>query len=68
ASRRFQLNAVVAQYAELLAGGFWARGTSLEEVRVSAERVRGLLPDDPSVVELVELVSRTERVESGAVM
>ena len=36
---------------------YWARGSSLEEVMVLAQRVNTLLPDDPDVTEFADLVT-----------
>ena len=55
ASPSFQLAAVVAEYAEILSESYWARGSSLEEVMVLAQRVNTLLPDDPDVTEFADL-------------
>ena len=62
ASPRLQLDAVVAEYAEVLRGSYWAQDSSLEEVRSQAQRVGTLLPDDPDVAEFVDLVMRAESI------
>lgn len=62
ASRRFQLNAVVAEYAEILRESYWARGSNLAEVRRQAQRVSALLPDDPDVTEFVYLVTQAQQI------
>ena len=55
ASPTFQLAAVVAEYAELLRGSYWAREGSLEQVSQEAWRVSGLLSHDHQVNEFASL-------------
>ena len=62
ASPRFQLDAAVAEYAEILRGSYWARYGSLEEVRIMAQRVGVLLQDDPDVIEFAYLVTQAEQI------
>ena len=64
ASPRFQMAAVVAEYAEVLRESYWAQGGSLEEVASEANRVQRLLPSEPDFAEFAALVSRAERIES----
>ncbi len=64
ASARFQMSAVVAEYAEILRESYWAQGSSLERVAAEAIRVQGLLPSDEDVSELASLVSRAEGIQS----
>lgn len=61
ASPRFQLNAAVAEYAEILRESYWAQDSSLERVSELAQRVNGLLPGDEDVEEFTDLVARAER-------
>jgi Ca-activated chloride channel family protein len=58
ASIRFQLAAVVAEYAEILRGSYWARESSLVDVAWEARRIAEYLPHDANVVEFVGLVER----------
>jgi Ca-activated chloride channel family protein len=58
ASPRFQLSAVVAEYAEILHNSYWAKGSSLENVAREAHRVAEYLPGDEAVTEFVGLVDR----------
>ena len=60
ASPRFQLDAAAAEYAEILRGSYWARGSSLAAVRELTQRLSKLLPDDPNVAEFASLVARSE--------
>ena len=62
ASPRFQMAAVVAEYAELLRGSYWAQDGSLNAVVPEARRVRDLLAEDVSVAEFADLAARTEQV------
>ena len=57
ASPRFQLAATVAQYAEVLRRSYWAQHTTLNDVRYHADRVGGILRDDPEVTEFARLVN-----------
>ena len=65
ASPRFQLSAVVAEYAEILRESFWAQEGSLGKVVAEASRVLGLLPEDSDVAEFAALVTQAERIESS---
>ena len=65
ASPRFQLSAVVAEYAEILRNSYWAQEGSLQAVASHARRVQELLMDDPDVAEFADLVSRAVRIESS---
>jgi Ca-activated chloride channel family protein len=62
AAPRFQWDVVVAEYAEILRGSYWAEGSSLATVLEEAERVGRLLPDDPDVFEFVDLVRRASTI------
>ena len=65
ASPRFQLSAVVAEYAEILRESFWAQEGSLGKVVAEASRVLRLLPEDSDVAEFAALVTQAERIESS---
>jgi len=58
ASIRFQLAAVVAEYAEILRESYWARESSLEDVAWEARRIAENLPHDADVAEFVSLAER----------
>jgi Ca-activated chloride channel family protein len=58
ASVRFQLAAVVTEYAEVLRHSYWAKDSSLDDVLMQARRVAAYLPDDEDVVEFLQLVER----------
>jgi len=62
ASIRFQLDAVVAEYAEILRESYWAKGSSLEDVLLQARRIAEYLPHDPDVAEFVRLVEQATQL------
>ena len=64
-SRRFQLAAVVAEYAEILRESYWAQEGSLSEVAAEAARIERLLPQDENVTEFVELIKLAEQINSS---
>ncbi len=64
ASPRFQMAAVVAEYAEVLRESYWAQEGSLEDVANEARRVRELIPQDADVAEFTDLVVRAELINS----
>ena len=66
AAPRFQLSAVVAEYAELLRESYWARDGSLEAVAAEAARVSRLLPNDGAVAEFAGLTVRAARLAEEA--
>jgi len=68
ASIRFQLDAVVAEYAEILRESYWARESSLEDVVWEARRIAEYLPRDVEVAEFVSLVERASRVNEQVAM
>ena len=57
---RFQVTAVVAQYAEILRQSYWAKdaGTKLEDVARDAQRIAEYLPRDPDVQEFAQLAAK----------
>ncbi len=62
ASPNFQCAVVVAEYAEVLRGSFWAEGNTLAGVLEEAERVAELVPHDADMAEFVELVNRAAQI------
>jgi Ca-activated chloride channel family protein len=58
ASIRFQLDAVVAEYAEILRNSYWARGSSLDDVARQARRIAEYLSKDADVSEFAMLVEQ----------
>ena len=66
ASARFQLAAVVAEYAEILRESYWAQDGSLEDVVAQARRVQGLLPRGSDVAEFADLTQRTLSVHDSS--
>ena len=64
ASPRFQMAAVVAEYAEILRESYWAQEGSLEDVVSEARRIQALLPEEIDFAEFTDLVVRTERIQA----
>ena len=58
ASARFQLDTVVAEYAEILRDSHWTQNGSLKDVRALTQHVNRLLPNDPDVAEFGRLATR----------
>ena len=63
ASTRFQLAAVVAEFAEILRNSYWAQDGSLTQVLAEARRLQDLLESDSDVAEFANLVDSTLRVQ-----
>lgn len=65
-SPRFQLDVVVAQYAEVLRESIWASqsGSDLVEVGNWAAQLPGLIPDDPEVAEFAGLARQAAAIGS----
>ena len=63
-SPRFQLAAVVAEFAEVLRGSYWASDGSLEAVAGEGRRVQQLMPEASDVAEFVSLVSQAEGLQN----
>ena len=64
ASPRFQMSAVVAEYAEILRESYWAQEGSMEAVISQARRIQQLLPEEIDFAEFTDLAVRTERIQS----
>ena len=65
-SHSFQMAAVVAKYAEILRGNYWAQDGSLYDVATEAHRVQQLLPGQTDVAEFAELAERTQWIAQAA--
>jgi Ca-activated chloride channel family protein len=61
-SPRFQLTAVVAEYAEILRDSYWAKESSLEEVAQEARHIAEYLPQDMDVQEFAELATQAAQI------
>ena len=57
-SPRFQLDAVVAEYAEILGDSYWAQKGDLANVALEAQRIAEYMPHDDDVQEFARLVWR----------
>ncbi len=64
ADPRYQLAAIVAQYAELLRHSPWAAGTSSQQLVNHAYWLSSLLWDDAEVIEFASLVSRASQIRA----
>ena len=64
ATARFQLAAVVAEFAEVLRGSYWAQEGSLEAVASEARRLRQLMPEAADVAEFASLTVQAERLQN----
>jgi Ca-activated chloride channel family protein len=62
ADPRFQLVAIAAQYAEVLRGSPWAAETSLTQLYNMAYPLLNSLPEDPDVIEFVNLIGRATQI------
>ena len=62
-SPRFQLSAIVAEYAELLRGSYWAQEGSLAQVAQEAQRLQTLMEWEPEVTEFTALTARAASIE-----
>ena len=66
ASSRFQLAAVVAEFAEVLRGSYWAREGSLQAVSDEARRLQQLMPQAPDVAEFASLTAQAAHLHDLA--
>lgn len=64
---RFQLDATVAEYAEILRGSYWARDNTLENIVAEAQRIAEYLPNDADVQEFANLVTRAAGLRTNTV-
>ena len=63
ASNRFQLAAVVAEFAEVLRGSYWAREGTLDAVADEARRLQQLMPGTSEVAEFAGLAAQAARLQ-----
>ncbi len=61
-SPRFQLTAAVAQFAEILRGNVWAKGSKMRDVLNVMTNLRNQLPFDNDVSEFTSLVEQAARL------
>ena len=62
----FQLSAVVAEFAEVLRGSYWAREGNLQAVAEEARRIQRLLPDSTAVSDFASLAIQAASFEAEA--
>jgi Ca-activated chloride channel family protein len=63
-----RLASVVAEFAEILRGSYWARGSSLTDLFQRAQKVSGQLAGTrraADVAELVTLIEKASRIKGG---
>ncbi|MGB2807882.1 MAG: von Willebrand factor type A domain-containing protein, partial [Sedimentisphaerales bacterium] len=58
----FKLAATVAEFAEILRKSYWAKGATLDRVLERAQHLSREFEDDADVIELVDLISKAERL------
>jgi Ca-activated chloride channel family protein len=63
---RYQLDVIVAQFAEVLRHSSWANHTSLSALEEYASSLPSLLPGDTEVVEFASLVSRASQIQASS--
>lgn len=62
ASPRFQWDILVAEYAEILRGSYWAQDSAMSAVLEEVNRVGDMLEQDEDVREFMDLVERASRL------
>ena len=65
AAPQLRLDAVVAEFAEILRGSYWARDSRLADLVRPAREVARALPGDGRVRELAQLVHLAARLDAG---
>ncbi|MHC4087045.1 MAG: vWA domain-containing protein [Planctomycetota bacterium] len=61
-SSEFKLAATVTEFAEILRKSYWAKGATLDRVLERAQQLSREFEDDAAVIELVDLISKAERL------
>ncbi|MDH4238681.1 MAG: von Willebrand factor type A domain-containing protein, partial [Phycisphaerae bacterium] len=61
-SSEFKLATTVAEFAEILRKSYWAKGATLDRVLEHAHQLSREFEDDADVIELVDLISKAERL------
>ncbi|MBK8989837.1 MAG: hypothetical protein IPM39_27880 [Chloroflexi bacterium] len=64
ATPRFQLSAIVAEYAEILRCSYWAKDNSLGNIVTEARRIAEYLPGDADVQEFANLVMQAANLSA----
>jgi Ca-activated chloride channel family protein len=65
ASLRLRVQAVVAEFAEILRGSYWARGSELADLVPVADGLAAAAPEDAQVAELARLVRRAAELAAA---
>ena len=63
ASARFQLDVVVAAFADLLGEGGWAQNLAWSELELQANRMVEGIADDPDVLELADMIEEASDLQ-----
>ena len=61
-SSEFKLAATVTEFAEILRKSYWAKGATLDRILERAQYLSREFEDDAEVIELVDLISKAERL------
>ncbi len=61
-SSEFKLAAIVTEFAEILRKSYWAKGATLDRILERAQQLSREFEDDADVIELVDLISKAERL------
>ena len=58
----FKLAATAAEFAEILRKSYWAKGAKLSDTLHHAQAVLNERPNDPDIIELVDLISKAKQL------
>lgn len=64
ASENFRLAAAVAEFAEILRGSYWARGSNLDNVLALAKEIAPAFDNREDVAELVTLIEKARGIKA----
>jgi Ca-activated chloride channel family protein len=64
ASPRFQLTAIVAEYAEILRDSYWAHDAQLNDIVADTQRIAEYFPQDEDVQEFANLVLQAAALQN----
>jgi Ca-activated chloride channel family protein len=62
ASPNFQLDVIVAEFAEIIRKSYWAQNSTLAGILEEAERISKVFPEDPQVREFVEMARKADQI------
>jgi Ca-activated chloride channel family protein len=61
-SSDFRLAGTAAEFAEILRKSYWAKGAKLSDTLHNAQVLLNERPDDPDIIELVDLISKAKQL------